>query len=338
MDVKERLVADVANLNDKDVNVVSIGPSIKLNAVVVGVEDLKDSERAVLESYGPEVRVESDTTAVSDECSGIGNCAPAKAGLKIWTGDTEHFCSQGPFVHRENGQIRMITAGHCFGLNGGADQPWKHGPSGDAVRIADSGANTWSKHATNNQNDKALTDVGIFKETTQAYDPGSLNKIMLVNKDTNERVIGQIVSWTFASRQTEQAQVCRTGAASYRDPGFPSCGRIEATDQWKWSCSQGGHNGICAAIDHEWVVNIDSTAGDSGGPYYTPPYSDWSVSFYGIATHSRVDSNPTKRAWYTPTKWITQGLEQEINVSIDRFCVDWDCGPVTCWSWGGTPA
>jgi hypothetical protein len=261
---------------------------------------------------------------------------------------------------RANGEIVMITAGHCFGLNGGSDKEWTH--HGD--RIADSGLNTWSPHDHNppdpdcNPNlahpigcDLAETDVGVFQfPTDPAYVPLVYNKIAILNKLTSpdSLAIGAVISWTYSSAQPTNGQVCRTGALSFNDSGFPPCGQITRTNHWEWSCLGPGTMPPCAAIDNESRVDIDTTAGDSGGPYYSPPVcaqpdpnppycNSWTVSLYGIATHSVNDNSTPKRAWYTPTSSITSGLANEIGVNVDRFCVGATCPPVMCFTWGCGP-
>jgi hypothetical protein len=153
----------------------------------------------------------------------------------------------------------------------------------------------------------------------------------LLNTTTN--------SWTYASAQPTNGQVCRTGAFSFLDARFPPCGQIKSVDHWEWSCAGQGTTTPCAAIDHEWRVDIDTTGGDSGGPYYSPPNINNEVSLYGIVTHSVNDTTCFNdrskcRAWYTPTSWIVAGLSSELGITVSWFCIASDCHQPICFTWG----
>jgi hypothetical protein len=337
-DVKYEVMDDVARAWDAGVFVVSIGPDIERNRVAVGVEGLDQGDREYLERYGPEVVPEAAVTAQSDACT-VTDCLSAKAGLKIVAPNNGH-CTEGPYVRRGSAN-RLITAGHCFGLNGGSGETWEH----HNEAVAESSGNTWSQVASSpgDPNDRVDTDAGIFLATAGGYEPNEYNKAVFYDADADVLRQGHFISWSYNVAQPVNGQVCRTGWKSFGNPAFPPCGKIVQADHWQWSCEGPGTDPPCAAIDHEWKVNFDTTGGDSGGPYYSPPNSSWNASLYGIATHSVPDGRCTDndpdtlcRAWYTPATWIDSGFSA-IGVTVSRFCVDADCGPVMCFTWGCAP-
>lgn len=334
-EVKYEVIEDISRIWDAGVFVVEVGPDVRRNTVQVGVEGLDAKGREYLERYGPEVAPFEGVTAQADACT-VSDCSSAKAGLKIVAPNHGH-CTQGPYVRRGSAN-RIITAGHCFGLNGGSGKTWEH----NNEAVAESNKNTWSGHAhtPGNPNDLAATDAGIFLETAQDYEPNELNKLVIWDDDANVLRQGHLTSWAYSFAQVTGSQVCRTGWKSFGDSDFPSCGKIVQMDHWQWSCAGPGTAPPCAAIDHEWKVDFDTTGGDSGGPYYTPPSASWNARLYGIATHSVKDSrceDPDQcRAWYTPASSIMTGFAS-VDVTISRFCVDADCGPVTCTQNGCAP-
>ncbi len=353
---KTAILKDMPLLRAQGYMIVDVGPDIVANTVEVGVDGDASKARERLASYGPEVVVTEAETPQMDACTGVNNCAPAKAGLHLTAADGGG-CTEGPFVRKSTGKKLMITAGHCFGLHDLNGVNWKHNGSLAAV----SGQNTWSLHDHNPPDpdcdpnlahpigcDMADTDVGLFQEIDPNSDflPALYNKFAFNNAGSFK--VGLFNSWFNSDHQLTNTTVCRTGYNSFLNPQFPlHCGLIVRTDHWEWSCLGPGTTPPCAAIDHEWKVNIDTTAGDSGGPYYAPPCSpqdcgnsDWTATFYGIVTHSVKDetcwANSSKcAAWYTPTTWIDNGLASEINVNIDRFCIGATCDePIFCYSWG----
>lgn len=338
-EVKYEVIADIERIRDAGVLVVSVGPDIERNRVAVGVEGLDRAARDFLDRYGAEVAVFEGVTAQADACT-VTDCSSAKAGLRI-VAPNGNTCTEGPYVRR--GSVnRIITAGHCFGLNGGSGETWEH----HGEPVAESSGNTWSLHDHNpgDPSDLALTDAGIFLATASGYQPSEYNKAVFYDADDDVLRQGHFISWSYGVAQPVNGQVCRTGWKSFGNPAFRPCGRIVQTDHWQWSCKGPGTTPPCAAIDHEWKVDFDTIAGDSGGPYYSPPTLSWNASLYGIATHSVKDDKCTDddpdtlcRAWYTPTSWIVSGMAHDLDVTISRFCVDADCGPIMCWSWGCAP-
>jgi hypothetical protein len=331
-EIQAQIIKDGQLLRDRGVTLASVGPRASANRVIVAVTGDVDRAREGLEDYGAAVEVIRGKISRPD-CS-ILNCPPGKAGLGINTaaGAT---CTLGAWLKRTNGALRMITAGHCFGLrqfpNGdGSDMWWFHNDD----RIAKSGGNTWSNHAFNNNNNfgvnPAPTDVGIFQVTEAAFVPNNLNRI-IVRDNNNNLTQARITSYRFASTQFEGNAVCRTGSASW-SVNVLNCTTIIDANHAQWSCAGPDDAPPCATINHEWKVERDTIGGDSGGPYYTPPVwsgNAWVVQFLGIVTHSEEGPGDDD-AWYTPTTWIINGLDSELGVEVAYFCTGPTCPPVSC--------
>ena len=308
LEVARRISDDRVTYANAGVDIVGVGPDVRSNSVRVGVRSSVAEASASLAQYGEAVYVESDEAGVTDACT-ITSCGKAKAGLKIYRGTKA--CTSGVLGRRSNGNIVVLTAGHCFALNGGSSQSWFH----DGTLAGSSSGNTWY--------DGADADSG-FLNISSAWTPEVYNKI-LRNDGTTNGTVGYITHFTVALGQFVGAQVCRTGIGSLPNPQFPRCGQIELVDQSRVSCPPAQPYCSYPVIDHQWQVDYDSTGGDSGGPYYTPDGST-NVTFYGTHTHSNVDTcGSLCHGWYSPGDWAYTAIFDHLGLLISYYCVNTDC-------------
>jgi hypothetical protein len=241
--------------------------------VIVGVQGLTPATAERLETqFGDGLRVREGSAAVADTCVSFDNCRPIKGGLKI-TRPTG-YCTSGFVVKRtDNGEIDLLTAGHCIQVLGGLNAVWNH--NGDAFGTA--GQETWDINVTRDG------DVGLIKIDSDEI-PTTKNQV-----HTTGSTVKTVSGWDAA--QYVGDVTCRAGATSDLD-----CGEIHAVDVTRDSVVTGVGT---MHVRHTNEVSFDSTGGDSGGPEFF--YSGSAVIAQGTHVHS--DPNPGVHGWFTPISW-----------------------------------
>lgn len=286
--------------------VVSVGIRVRENKVSVGVMGDVEKVAAELEAiYGARVVVFADEPAVLDVCSGTQSCWPMKGGLRIRLTDkpSTAYCTSGFMAKRtDTSALVVLTAGHCLALNdqSGTDF-WGHaGTPTNAVNFGTELGNTWW--------DFSNADVGLL-----SLDSGSIADLDGVSKNSSHwrdpTTVEAVLGVRSPSNQVPGAPVCRKGYGDYLrlgDDQGQRCGQIGTDiDVLKKSCKGPGTTEPCADIRHQWEVDFDSFAGDSGGPVafksFGSPYPH--LIAYGTHVHSDADDAADPVGWYSPIAW-----------------------------------
>ena len=311
---KTSVVAAEDDLASSGTLIVSETIDVPNNTVLVGIQDsTSETETTLQRRFGPAVTVRKDDVAVADACTSYGyeGCFPLKGGLRIESAQTSASCTSGFMVKRQsNGDIDILTAGHCFVAYTPITSPesergwgvtWTHGH--DDTSIGTASKNTWSENSA--------ADVGFVLLNQDNNNGGH------IPTDKNEILVtpSPFVTYSILSVATFQEagfSVCRNGITSGH-----TCGHIVSVDARHLSCLPSPES-TCHHIDPTVEVDFDSTGGDSGGPY------QWLAAAYGVHVHSGRDDISTSHGWYTSAQNATDVFYDRFGVRF-LFCLNDGC-------------
>ncbi len=290
--IKARIWADRDGLRAAGIVIQSAALDIAHNRVVVGVLGLTANMASTLvERYDAVQAVDEPVDNEMDTCNSVDDCYPMKGGLRIReVGHPSSYCTSGFNVRLSNtSTFRVLTAGHCLGkaLNGPTGA-WTHG----GTEFGSGTYNTWTTGSD--------ADAGLISQANPTVDN------QLFGTSTSDiRTVGGYVT---TASQNQNDYLCRQGATS----GF-WCGNIALEDKSKDVDGR--------TIDHQWVVNFDAIAGDSGGPYFTT--SSGVTLAWGIHSDSTSANPPGGSAWYSPMQWVFSVLSaanHPISLCTSQYC------------------
>ena len=268
-----------------------------------GIQDLTTAKEAtVSDRIGPGLSFREDAPGIADACVNFWfDCFPLKGAVRVEeTAFPAGGCTVGFLTKRDgNGQISLVTAGHCFVAHLGQGATWRHGNNDVAIGVASK--NTWVENAT--------ADAGFIMLDAQDV-PTDKNQLLYTASTPAVEVAVTSVDLV----QTSGDSVCRNGYASGHD-----CGHIVDPDARHLSCytdTQGVQH--CVHIDETVEIDFDSTSGDSGGPTF------WIASAMGTHIHSGLDSIPTSHSWYGTAKNNTDEYFDMWGVRY-RYCLNDAC-------------
>lgn len=279
---KDRVVAAWSDVATAGTDIVSVGLSASDNAVVVGVRgDVDLADRLLKADFGPGVAAIVGYVGQADACISMAECWGPRGGFNVdpctssvasCTTNSAYGaqCTSGFLVRRQSDNaLGLITAGHCLvrsaqgpsgsgGTSAGQGTEWRH----NQHLLGQAGRNTWFNGSG--------ADVGYIGIYSNRW-PTVKNDFVYDDSPTYIDQVDAAPNWGL---QSEGELVCRVGRNSGR-----TCGDILRTDEAHLSCLNVQLN--CRTIDHEYVVDFDSTGGDSGGPVFTLAVY---VEAYGIHT------------------------------------------------------
>jgi hypothetical protein len=303
-----QLDADRDQLRKDGIDLRGVGIQPSGNTVVVGVPEPSDAISKDLRArYGPGITVRAQQLSVADAetCLDIRRCMPElKGGIKTYIeGDALKFCTTGWLGRRtDTGSKVILTAGHCLMHGDGVDDNWWHW-------TYEIGGELKSTFAQN-----ARADVGLVQKAS-AITVTKYNRV-LDEPTSGLNGIRSVTSFQANSSQLQGDVVCRVGVASLK-----TCGQIKRVNESNPSV----FGAITYNIQHTWVVDFDSTAGDSGGPVFRytqqiPP----NVIGYGTHVHSDPDGTPNAEGWYSPTPWGRIAYDDIASYTFD-LCTTASC-------------
>lgn len=113
--VTDRIHADQADLASQGVELTEWGPDAASGKVKIYLTRYSDAARGLLQDrYGSDVVVATQSMPrPAVQVDRRHDVAPFFGGDYIFVVDNGFFCTSGPIVRNANGQLRMITAGHC---------------------------------------------------------------------------------------------------------------------------------------------------------------------------------------------------------------------------------
>lgn len=273
--------------------IVSTGLDILANRVQVGVHGLRaDTQIVIFDAFGPIVTTVEDAPGEADACVSMNNCWPMKGGLRIHATVNGLPCTGGFIAARsDNGKLGIVTAGHCLAhANPSGPDYWGHANSPTAAQnFGEERLHTW--------HDGSLADVGFIVFDQETIDQlGAPNALHYLDPAGN----GTVIAVQSNGSQLPNDAVCRMGWGTWdlTSGQGRTCGQVRSViDQTRPSCLTATN---CRDIKHQWEVNFDSVAGDSGGPVYHP-YSTTTSIAYGTHVHSWEPALET--GWYSPVLW-----------------------------------
>lgn len=200
----------------------------------------------------------------------------------------------GGFIAKKEGtsEYGFLTAGHCFILEGGSGDTWRHG----GTAIGPSLQNTWRNGAA--------ADAGYIRILSSSL-PSSKNQF--ISRPTD--IVRSLTAVEGSAQQLVGESVCRTGRTSGQ-----TCGTIVVRNVTRQSCLP---TGACRDIANQMEVSFDSSGGDSGGPVY------WIERGYGIHVHSQADA-PGAHGWYSTLGFASAQYWTDWGVRY-KFCLNAAC-------------
>ncbi len=284
--LQQRVNVRWRELEREGIDVNSTGIDDMRNAVVVGVGGLTDEAARDLETeFGPGIIVRDQATPVADACNSVHDCRPIKGGLEIFALPTEGECTSGYIVRRiSNAKLYQLTAGHCFGGNGGLDVKWGHNLNIDP----DVAAFGWSKVSTWLAGASRDADVGLTSISADE-EPTNKNEIYV-----GGGVVHKVVSYTPASSQVQNGVALMFGQTSGDKTGTILLRNVANDSPLP--------NGQKMVVLKTMEVSFNPDLGDSGGPvFYPAPSGGVNRIALGTHVHSDAGSNDaTGDGWYSP--------------------------------------
>jgi hypothetical protein len=251
--VRDRIGRDAGALRAAGVDLVSWGPDLLSNGVVVTVTDATRDVVARLRAYAPFVTVREGVHPRA-AASRLNDASPYNAGDAIAM-DNGGDCSAGPSVKNSAGKTFLLTAGHCYSaqrtLSGYSYRTFNgaHMLTGDAQTFMGYAA----AERVDGGYDTALIDT---RSSGLAWRTGGTN--------TTGTAVAQKREWA----SVIGAPVCASGAFSGERCGAT----VTAVDQTVGVCQD--DLTPCTVSDTVHMVTATNNTtdivgpGDSGGPVY----------------------------------------------------------------------
>jgi hypothetical protein len=274
--IQARLDASWQTLAKDGIHIVYTAIKTESNVVLAGVDGLTEAASSrLVGDFGPALVVQEDSPAQADACT-YANCRPIKGGITIGPAIDPTACTSGYVVKRvSNGQLLLLTAGHCIHVKGGVGVRWLHASN----EFGTSQQETWVLNGTKD------ADVGLI-----AIDA---NEIPAIKNQFHQGggVVNSVVNWADASEQVSGGQACRSGRASGLD-----CDVITAQNVSRPSCVTGVG---CMTVGKAVEMGYDSIGGDSGGSvFYTMGANKIAL---GTHVHSTEGSHGAAGfSWWSP--------------------------------------
>jgi hypothetical protein len=245
-------------------------------------------------------------------CNSRTDCTPWRGGIRIDRNNDNGWCTWG-FQAKRNGNLQMITAGHC------QERGKKFNHNGSTI-----GSNGVSRNSINPDTfdgiDVSRTRIdGAYppNNTNRLYFSGSLKNHSLTSERTNNQfAVGQVAVKSGARTDTTAGQITSTNFSYQLIPAqgagslvhYPNCTfETRATCPEVWGLK---------------VSNIVAKGGDSGSPVYSgsivPPYGviEPGSVLFGFVSAANAD---LEIMVFAPAQTTRQKL------TLDQWCFTNSC-------------
>jgi hypothetical protein len=257
----------VGRLRQEGVDLVSFGPDVRTDSVVVALTTLDARAEAALRAAVPGVPV-SFVQSPPRHPTGdtMQSAPPVRAGQNIYTSDGNFIYScTSSFIVTDGSSYYVSTAGHCgFGgahSGGSTGNLWIQGPTGSGNYII--GTTRAVNFGSNDDAEILNLEVQGDKSAQIELDHTHCGFLGLsdcynlrnVRNEENFPVGGEVA--------------CLSGARS----GGEKCATVTAIDQ---CVTYGAPTNL--TLCHQEFANYPAISGDSGGPWYQPQSSGTSLA------------------------------------------------------------